>query len=178
MAALRVNKSITLIELIIAIILFSAIVLGFSSIDLFSRRQLLGLERQSYLQNEASILITHMAKNIQKAIGGLADFPVAINGGLITIYLDSNGDGLRDKQVAYEWDGTSYQVKYYDDYETNPGVSEVIARNIKTCAMSSSSNYVGLNIVACLEPAETPAYYTNPCITMATQVTMPSVSIN
>ncbi|MBC8436452.1 MAG: hypothetical protein H8D90_01000 [Candidatus Omnitrophica bacterium] len=187
MAALRLNKSITLIELLITIVLFSIIVLSFSSIDLFSRRQLLNLERQSTLQNELSILIAHMSKNIQKATGTFVDFPININaaapgGPLMTIYLDSNGDGLRDKQVAYRWDNLNYQVKYYDNYGSSPGSLEVIANKIRSFTMSlpngSKSHYVELNAIACWQPGQPVSYYTNPCNKILTRVTMHSVSLN
>lgn len=187
MAALRINKSITLIELLITIVLFAIVVLSFASIDLFSRRQLLNLERQSELQNESSLLMAHMSKNIQKATGTCVDFPVSISdaalgGPLMTIYLDSNGDGLRDKQVAYQWDDTNYYVRYYDDYGTSPASSEIIARQISSLTMSlpagSSSHYVQLAAIACWQPGQPVSYYTNPCTTIITRVTMPSVSLN
>lgn len=185
MVPLRFNKSITLLELLITIVLFSVVVLTFTSIDLFSRRQLLNLERQAKLQNEVSALITHMSKNIQKAVGTYFDFPVSINnvapgGPLMTIYLDSNGDGQRDRQVAYQWDNANYQFKYYDDFQSRPASYEVIATKIRSAAMNASTglNYVQLDVVACWQPGQAPSYYTNSCITMVTRVTMPSVSLN
>ncbi|MDI6606207.1 MAG: hypothetical protein QME65_03580 [Candidatus Omnitrophota bacterium] len=180
MVPLRVNKSVTLLELLIAIILFSAVVLSFASIDLFSRRQLLNSERQIKLQNEVSTLMTHMSKNIQLASGTYLNFPVSISSGtLMTIRIDSNGDGIADNVVAYQWIKADYTVKYYADYGSNPGSSEIIARKIKSCIMSAATtvNYVGLQIISCWQPDQAPSYYINPCVTMVTRVTMPSVSL-
>ncbi|MFH0762380.1 MAG: hypothetical protein V1925_00635 [Candidatus Omnitrophota bacterium] len=185
---LRLNNSLTLVELLIALILLFAVVMGFSSIDLFSRRQLLNSERQIKLQNEVSTLIEHMSKNIQMAAGTASDFPVQINnaaagGPLMAINMDSDGDGATDKIVAYQYRTANYEVAYYDDYSGPPGLakkSETIATKIKSCRMlqDPTRNWVYLEIVSCWLPAEDPAYYTNPCVTMSTRVTMLSVSLN
>lgn len=176
------RRSVTLIELLIVIVLFTLVVLSFSSIDLFSRRQVLNLERQTGLQNEASTFLMHMSKNMALAIGGIADYPVTVSapGGsqvLVEIDIDSNGDGLRDKTVAYLWNATPYAVEYDDNYASS---SVIIAENIRSFSVlaPAGSNYVELNIVACQQPAQAPSYYDNPCVTMATRVTMPSVSTN
>lgn len=67
--SLRLNKSLTLLELLIAISLFFVIVLAFTSIQYFIRFHLVTSERQSLLQNEASLALEHMAKYVCVATG-------------------------------------------------------------------------------------------------------------
>jgi len=100
----HLNKSVSLIELLIAIALLSVIVIGFSSIDSFSRYHLLTSERRAKLQNEVSYCLEHMSKNISRAIGN-----ERVNGAKsvikirsddkradVLIYIDANGNGRRD----------------------------------------------------------------------------------
>lgn len=63
------KKSLTLVELMIAISLFSVLILAFSSMELFSRRQVVTLDRQAVLQNEASLALEDMSKNVQQGVG-------------------------------------------------------------------------------------------------------------
>lgn len=186
MALWRLKRSVTLIELLIAVVLFTLVFLTFSSIDLFSRRQLLSLERQTKLQNEVSTLVAHISKNLQKAEGDRLAYPVIVNKGIgssklsLRILVDSDGQRLNYKTVRYYWVRADASVTYWDDLYGNPDSYEIIARNISAFAVDWSVvwNYVQLNIIACWEPAQKPAYYTNPCVTMVTRVTMPAVSTN
>ena len=66
------KKSLTLFELIIAKSLLSVLVLAFSSMELFSRRHVVTSDRQALLQNEASLALEHMSKNVQQGMGNLA----------------------------------------------------------------------------------------------------------
>lgn len=114
----HLNKSITLIELLISIILLAVVVLGFSSIDLFSRYHVLTTDRQAQVQNDVSYALEHMSKEITKAIGNDyvygADSVVktgqagAIAGDVaIRVYIDANANGLRETAA-----GTDHWVVY------------------------------------------------------------------
>lgn len=59
----------TLMEVLISLVLFSMIVLGFSSIDFFSHFHVISSDRRAKIQNEASFIIDHMTKHIGLAIG-------------------------------------------------------------------------------------------------------------
>jgi len=61
---LRLNRAVTLMELIIAIILMSLIILSLTSIYLFSRFHVFTSDRLTKAQNEASLVLEHMTKNI------------------------------------------------------------------------------------------------------------------
>lgn len=62
-------RSITLIELLIAIVLLSIIVLGLGNIDLFSRSHLLSSDRRAKIDNELSLALAHMGKNVVQGVG-------------------------------------------------------------------------------------------------------------
>ena len=63
------KRSLTLIELMIAISLLSILILAFGSLELFSRRHVVTLDRQAALQNEASLALEHMSINVQRGVG-------------------------------------------------------------------------------------------------------------
>ena len=63
------KKSLTLIELMIAVSLLSVLVLAFSGLELFSRRQVVTVDRQVVMQNEASLAFDHMSKYVQQGVG-------------------------------------------------------------------------------------------------------------
>jgi len=67
------HKSVTLVELIIAIVLLSVMVIGFSSIETFSRYHVLSADRRVKLQNNVSYALDHMTKHIAQAIGNFYD---------------------------------------------------------------------------------------------------------
>lgn len=186
---LRQNNSLTLIELIIAIVLMGLIVLGFSSIDIFSRYQVIGSDRWAKAQNEASSVLEHMSKEIGKAIGDITQFPVTItpiggNTGIL-VWIDYNQNGRRDtgdRQIAYAYvDSPKFQMRYYANYSGNPGSYEIISPKITGFTRSLTDNYVNIIITACYDPDGTPdacATRENPSVTMHTRIKMPLVSTN
>lgn len=62
---------ITLIELLTAISLLSAIALGLTSIDLFTRHHVISSDRRAKLQNEVSFALDHISKSLARAIGNI-----------------------------------------------------------------------------------------------------------
>lgn len=180
------NKSVTLLELLIAITLISLIVLGFSSIDLFSRYHVVTSDRRAKLQNEVSHALEHMTKQISMAIGNERIFGVGtvidrtdIGGdSAIRIYIDANANGQSDSSdswIAYRFTGntgnpnTQFQIWFYSNY-TNPSSSyEVIATKI-TSDFSNTyvsydntdtdgdpiDNYMDIQLTACWDPDGSP----------------------
>lgn len=120
-------RSVTLIELLIAISLLSVVVLVLSSIDFFSRHHVISSDRRAKLQNEASFVLEHMSKEIIRAIGnerinGQNSVVMIgiIGGNAISVYIDANQNGRRDlpndRWIAYRFTGVvaadNYQVQY------------------------------------------------------------------
>jgi hypothetical protein len=188
---LSLNKSVTLLELLIAISLLGLLVIGISSIETFSRHQLTATNIRSKLQNEVSFLLEHMAKNINVAIGDVVNYPVSEISDGIKIRVDSNQDGLlnvaSDKEIAYRFNvsGYPFRVLYYSDYtDTSSSFETVVAYNITAFMVSpliNSNNYVEVNATACVNPSDSLrpcGSMSNPNVTMTSRIEMPSVSTN
>ena len=97
------KRAVTLIELLIAIALLSMVVIGFSSIDMFSRYHVLTSTRRAKVQNEVSLLIESVTKKVSRAIGNeRIDSPDSV----IDIYNVTN-DGEKERIKFYvDADGT------------------------------------------------------------------------
>jgi prepilin-type N-terminal cleavage/methylation domain-containing protein len=129
------RKSITLIELLIALSIFAVLTLAFTSIDLFSRYHVRTADMRAQLQNEASSALEHMSKNISQAIGDLTNWPaqstVLGNDRLIIAWLDGNpfavpavaANGRRDTDP-----GNDHRIAY-----RFTGVAGIDARQIRFC---------------------------------------------
>lgn len=121
----RFNRSITLIELLIAVSLLSVIVLAFMSIDVFSRYHVSGSDIRIRLQNEVSLILDHMAKNIGRSIGNEqingADSVVTVTPNVsIRAYIDGSGDGERQDPIAGPGTGDDRFIMYrFDDSGPN-----------------------------------------------------------
>ncbi len=91
-------KGFTLLELIIALILFSIIILAFTNFELFGRFQLISSDRRAKLQNETSRLIDHISKHIIEAAQRPANYSFAGDPGFMgpgqVVSITSPGDGL------------------------------------------------------------------------------------
>lgn len=185
----RLNRSITLMELLIAIVLMTLMVLSFASIDLYSRYHVFTADRRAKVQNEASIVLEHMAKEISKAIGDTIQLPVTIEtaGGpnpvwrRIKAWIDSNQNAIRDIsdiETAYQWNRGDSRVRYWPDYT---GPNEVISNRITDFNISQTDNYVFVQLTACWDPTSTTwscGTSDNPTVTMRIHIKMPSVSTN
>jgi Tfp pilus assembly protein PilW len=113
------NKSVTLLELLIALVILSAFILVFSNIVIFSRYHVVTAARRAQVQNEVSLVLEHMNKQISRAIGNEAAFGVnsVVNTGSISgntavrVFIDQDGDGQRnlatDRWIAYRFQGTT-----------------------------------------------------------------------
>lgn len=199
------KKSLTLIELIIAIGLLSVIILAISNVDLFSRFHTVSVDRRVKLQNEISYALDHMTKHISEAIGYSGDWAVKAytdNKG-VRVRIDSNQNGqidvATDSWIAYRHENigaTDSEIRFYANAgstETPAGTYETIARRI---AISSGTFYgvefsgdsgvfdgsgwlndntIQVKIVGRWQPAQS-ASPDNPQAVMRVKIKMPSVS--
>jgi len=118
------NRAVTLMELMVAIILLSMIVLYFSALEQIGRRTTLLAERKAQVQNDASYVMEHMRQQILKTIGyknmdisGTNINPIFIvstGGGkrkLIKFWYDRDQDGqYNGDNAAHDWIGC-YSVR-------------------------------------------------------------------
>jgi len=201
----HLSKSVTLIELLIAVSIFALIAVGFSNIDTFSRYHVTSSDRRVKLQNDASYVLEHMAKNITGtgtrggAIGDINQPPVNLTtiGGnnAITVWIDANINGTRDapdKQIVYRYrPAPNYEIRYYPNYTDAPASYEVItSKKIRPdfssnlsqptyCAYNSDNNYIDVQITACWDPDGSPAAcgsLDNPALVIKNRIYMPAVS--
>lgn len=154
---LNQTKSVTLIEVIIAMVAFSVIILYFTAIENISRKDLMAADRRAKVQNEAAYLMEHITKNIigTSASGGAigntsiaAEIPVdtsQISGSnALKIWVDLNKDGRKnasptDKQIAYSYDAANYRVLFYSDYPTSGSVA-ITSKRIRPNFSSTTTN--------------------------------------
>jgi prepilin-type N-terminal cleavage/methylation domain-containing protein len=199
----RLPKAVTLLELLIAMVLIGMIVLGLHTIEIFSRFHILASDRRVKLQNDATYVLEHLAKTMLNAVGDVGDAsrnPIETNtiegDNALRIWTDTNSNGQRDtgdKQVAYRYNATNYEIWYYSNYTDAPDTYEVITKGIirpdfntnidatqpTYFVYSSANNYIEAQITACWDPDEDPnacATADNPSITMKACINMPSVS--
>ena len=104
------KRAITLIELLIAISLVGVLAIGISSVDTYTHFHLMSSDRRAQIQNEASYVLEHIAKNITGtansggAIGDYGLLPVTIqtwasNATIIMVRRDLDQDGRLDPLV-------------------------------------------------------------------------------
>ncbi len=183
-------------ELIIALVLFSMVVLGVYNIEGFSKFVFMSSDRKAKTINEAGFVLEHMSKFIGKAVGDANNTPLVIDSPpayctkAVQAWID-NASGFdngvwdaTDRQIMYCFDNTSHNLVYYPNYTLAlPGQSEVLSRNIADLIMNISRNSLDVNITGCWNASITSGSgacgsLSNPKITVQTRIFMPSVSIN
>lgn len=188
-------KSVTLLELLTAIVLVSFVIIGIVSIEIFSRYQVLSSDRRAKLQNEASLVLEHMTKHISQAIGDTVSNPAirvyADNKG-IRVRVDSNQNGMvdaADTWIAYRHEdigspATDSEIRYYEntgDTEAPVGSYESIARKIVISSNGLefvvSDRVIEVKVFCRFNPAQGVSV-DNPEVTMRTKIDIPAVSIN
>lgn len=70
------NKSVSLLELLVAIVLLSVLVLGLTSIDFFSRNHVISSDMRSRLQNEIYLALEHINRSAIRATGDNTSFGI------------------------------------------------------------------------------------------------------
>lgn len=186
------NSGLTLLELLIAMSILAIIVLGFASIDIFANRQVLSSNKRIKLQNDMSLILGYMTKDLKRAIGNTAisgQEPITIDSAGTRIYVDAGstsdeapGNGIRgdqrDHYVCYNLDGASHGLRYYRNYSTSPpGSYEVLSNKIAyfLTSLTSGNNTLSVEIRARWDPSSS-VTVDNPEISMKNIVNMPSVS--
>lgn len=188
-------SAVTLIELLLCLALISMIVIGFFSIDTFSRHHLLTADRRAKVQNDLSLVMEHMSKNIMQGIGDSNQYPLKLVGSnCLSVVQDSNANGRYDSGVD---EVRSYcceaggRVTYCDraaDINTPSscaGNKEVLSSHIVSCIDSTSIivntdvNYALINLTACWDVSNpaTCGKPENPSLNMNSRVYMPSISV-
>ncbi|MDO8662299.1 MAG: hypothetical protein Q7K98_03660 [Candidatus Omnitrophota bacterium] len=199
-------KSVTLIELIIAIILLAVIILGVNNIGIFSRYQVVSSDRRAKLQNDVSRCLEHMTKYLSTAIGNeevplgedtVVYFKENSPRTILSVFTDANSNGLIDSGgadywIGYKFDDSTHKFTYCSQCQNRACVAcsvteDALANNITAFSASKSGtpandfskgNYINLGLTACWDPAGSCNTPDNPSVTMSTSISLPSVATN
>lgn len=194
------RRSVTLIELLIAISLLAVIILGINNIDIFSRYHFISTDRRAKLQNDVSRCLEHITKSLAQAIGNETAFgsgsAVLAAANTLAVLIDANGNGLRDEGagdywVRYKLNTGNHTLSYCrqcpDSACSSCSVSpeESLAKDLTvfspTIANLISGNYIDVSISACWDPTGTIGSCgssENPSVSMATSISLPSLASN
>jgi Tfp pilus assembly protein PilE len=194
------DKSVTLIELIVAISLVAVMILGINNISIFSHNHAISSDRRAKVQNNVSLCLEHITKQGVKTIGNERIF--GSNTAVLTdtvlpetslaFFIDANGDGRKDTSndhwIKYTFSGSpNYELSYGDNCGSSsaPGTcssTEVLAKKITVFTPTkvtnfTEGNHVEVEITGLWNPLASASQF-NPEITMRTTIQLPSVSTN
>jgi hypothetical protein len=183
-------------ELLIALVLLSMVVLGISNIEVFCRYVFTGTDRKARIINDASYIVEHMSKMIGSAVGDGNNTPVTFGtwSGKCTLavraYRDfdcgacSNRiDGVlddSDHEFIYCFSNSNHSLFYYPDEDATPQPAppELMSRNVLSFNVSLQGNAVQVNFTECWNASGACGSVDNPSVTLQTRIFMPSVSTN
>lgn len=196
------KKSISLLELLIALVLVSLLVLGIGSINTFSNYQVRNTNRRLELQNDLAYILQHMARRLSSAIGSrnqpAMDTSDIGNDPAITVWIDGNENSKRDSyptdwQTAYVFknklsgQGDRYKLRYYPIYVNPSSQHEVLSERIYSFTPAPAPapadfDCADIEIIACWDPADINASDLpngtpdNPCVKMQNTIHLLGVS--
>jgi Tfp pilus assembly protein PilW len=148
------NKSVTLIELLVAVTLIVLVILATANIDLFSRGYLLNADRKAKLQNELYLVADDICKNVAQAPGDFNNKAVTVGGTNVTVRNES-------AFISYNFTNNKIQKNYAD---------LSIHRVIANFTPSTLDNGIGveLNITGRYDPSQNAAI-NNPEVNITTR---------
>ena len=143
-------RGLTLLELLIALCLFSLVVIAVASMEVYARNQTVVMQRRVKLQNDLSVLFAYLAKGAGAAVGngsggGLAALPgkIAVKTPQVNpkaydslqFYADANQNGRwdvfpNDFWIAFVWTGVAgplaerRMVRFYPNIPPQPVINE------------------------------------------------------
>jgi len=167
------KKSVTLMELIMAIALMGVVVLGVTSFDVGSRRFLQASERKTQVLNEATLIMDRISRDALTAVGTVNAAAVTVAANTITINQDTNQDGIADTVVSYTMAGNQIQriVGANAEVLTNRATGFVPA-----AVVNSNTARVMINLL--FNPAQPQNAFDNPLITIESSIEVPGWSLS
>jgi hypothetical protein len=176
------KRGLTLAELLIAICIFSLIVIGFSSIDTFSRYHIITSDRRAKLQNDASYALEHMTKNVLQGVGNISQPPLEPIANGFRVRVDLNTPPTPailtdDTWINYTLSGNTLSCSLNNETLSNFIVSGVVFGQMPSNPDSgfyinfTDNNYtlIEIGLVARYQP-NNPISVDNPQITMKTRL--------
>lgn len=187
------KKTVTLMELIIAIALMGVVIVGVTVFDFSSRQFLQSAERKTKVLNEAALIIDRIVKDALSAVGTRDNPAIAVAANGINMYPDTNGDGIHDTNDDTRW------IRYrYINTATHPhtierlrrptvGADEIeyistrainLATSPVTGATPADTNTVQLILILRFDPTSAVNAINNPQVRIQTSVEVPGWSLN
>lgn len=191
------NKSVTLMELLIVLVIFSLIIVGITSINVFSRHHVVSSDRRTRLQNEISFCFEHITKQGLRAIGNEriygANSAVSIVANTsLSFFVDSNPDGKKDASdtwVSYTFNPSTYRLTFCANCGSSPTCAcsaantevlseKIVAFSPTKVANFTQGNHIEVVITARWDPSQPSATATseNPEMNMRAAIDLPSIS--
>jgi hypothetical protein len=123
------NKSVSLVELLIASTLIILIAVGFTGIDIFSRHHVINAERRVKMQNELAYTLETVNKAVTRGIGDYNNPPLALLANGFQVRVDDNSPGTPrdygdDTLVNFTLSGNDLK------YQVGAGPEEILASHI------------------------------------------------
>lgn len=84
------KAAVTLLELLVALILLSILVLSISSVVNFSRYHVINADKRARIQNDVSFVLAHMRKSVQRGIGDTNNPPLVTIANGFKVRVDNN----------------------------------------------------------------------------------------
>lgn len=159
---LKKNTGLTLIELLLASALLSVVILGVSAIDFYYRNQAMGQESRLRAQQEASLVLEHMTRNLSLVMGSAVLGGIDFNPGpRLKARIDRNNNGVIDAADDVAWIGYRYflaefRVEYYPQHNAGSwgpgGITEVLSARITAFTIALEDNTLIVSVKACANP--------------------------
>ncbi|MDD2703540.1 MAG: prepilin-type N-terminal cleavage/methylation domain-containing protein [Candidatus Omnitrophica bacterium] len=189
------DKAVTLIELLISLVILGLVMVGFSSLDLFSSRQVVAANKILKTQNDAAYITEFIVKETMKAVGDFASPPVRMisvggeTGIAFKIDVNENGrwDSPPDKEVAFVYRGApDYEMRYYSDFSGVPGSYAAISRNaymVPQFGPVITDDYLTMEIATCWDPqnaktSDACGSPNNPVSRVRSRILIPAASVH
>jgi len=191
------NKSITLVELLISMVIMSIVILGIYSVIAFSTNQIVSSSRKSKVQSDLAFALEHMSKYAQQATGNFSNPAFTYLGTSLRVRIDFNNtpfDINDDPWLRYQLVGNTLRVSCSGGIGC-PAIFPIdLSKNIVGGFMSdtlmpqnpgsgfyvkisSGGNAVDIGLVGRYTPNR-PVAPANPQIEMKTKLVASSISVN
>jgi hypothetical protein len=160
------KKSLTLLELILAVVLLAMVILSAASLDVASLEFFKSSDRKAVVLNEVSSVKEYVQKSALQAHGWINNpgFGIIDAGDGVWFRLDHTNtpaDFSDDSYVWYKFDSTTNQIELCDSslplagLSVCPGTSSVLSRRIESCVFSypADSTVIQVEITGIYDPA-------------------------
>ena len=171
------KRGLTLVELVLALLLLSVVIMTGVSMELGMRRIFSSADTEAQLLQEAAPITALVSKVINRGIGQNFSYPlVAIvnaNEGQFTIRVDSNNNGMADAGDVWVYlrflnnsGGIQHQLRYYSD-STSASYQLLSQRVIFFNITNPVDGFSNITLTLRRDP-DNPVNLTNPEVTIQT----------